>query len=186
MGAVDQFQAARERVVAEYERKLSRIDRCQDAHWKALEITEAWEAGLAGRSARVYLGEGHVMVYLGLAPSEIFASAEEAFCQAQTDLRAAFPAHWKGDWSEVRDDSTQTEARRASLLTVSEGPGHWYDNGVLVSLTVGADVGAGTACQVIEVGRRTITDRVDTKREVPIFKAICPSDPVGGSASEAA
>lgn len=176
--APDQYQAAREKLVAEYERKLSRLDRCQDAHWKALEITEAWEAALPDRTARVYLGEGHVMIYLGLAPTEIFASAEEAFDRAQADLRACFPAHWKGDWSEVRDESTANEARRASMLTISETEGRWYVDGVLVSLSVGAYVNADTACQVIEVGRKTVVDRVDTKREVPIFKAICPGDPV--------
>lgn len=172
------FQVWREQLLETHRKVLARLDATEAAHAVAVDVVIDWRAGREGREGRVYLGEGSIMVTLALATGEIFADAEEAFDQAQDALRETFPADWACDWDEVRDDSNATEARRQSVLRAAPEGGAWYTNGAAVWLTIAARVGDGSACQVIKVGERRALISTSAEKMVPVFKAVCPGDPV--------
>ena len=172
------IEEARAEHLRTHQKIMARLDGIQDVALEAQHVVTDWKAGRDDRDGRVWIGDGHVMVHLGLAPDEVFASAEEAFCRAQDTLKGALRSTWQGEWGEVRDASNPYTAQRGAVLTAAAPGGHWYDDGALISLDVYAAVREGGACRVEKIGERKETYSEQHERVVPIYRAICPADPV--------
>ena len=172
------IEEARAEHLRTHQKIMARLEGVEDVAREAQHVVADWKAGGEGRDGRAWIGDGHVAVYLGLAPDEIFASAEDAFCRAQDALKGALRSTWEGDWGEVRDTSTPHTAQREAILTAAPVGCHWHDDGALISVSVYANVREGGACRVEQIGERKVTYSEQHERVVPVYRAICPGDHV--------
>lgn len=178
----DDFTAAIDALRAKQAKQLQRLTVLADAHRAACELLTDWLSAAAGRSGRIWLSDegGSLHISLGLSRNEIFADAEAHFCRTQDALRAGFPAAWFGGWSEVEDNSDAHEARRGAHLTM--GPTDeicgWLSDGAAIWLNVYSTVSEDTACRVVQIGTKRVARYVDGEHEVPIYRALCPGDPM--------
>lgn len=174
----ESLQAKRAEIVEAHRKAMARLDAMEGAHAVAAAVMDEWRGAREGREARIYIGDGAMMVTLTLADGEIFGDAAEIFDGAEERISAAVPLSWAAEWSGVEDTSQEHEAQRQMVLrAVPAGSGYWFYDGFAIWLTVAARVAKGSACQIIKIGERQETYSVPLSRSVPVYKSVCPGDP---------
>ncbi|MGU9981486.1 hypothetical protein ACJ4V0_15735 [Phreatobacter sp. HK31-P] len=176
MTTISAFETARNKLIAEHEAALRDLDMMHAAAFAAETLAACWRAGDPSRVTRVYVFGRGVHLGLGLGKGESFGDAEEAFAEAQDALTAAL-AGGPAEWNEVKDESTAYEAVRTSRAFVDDA---------YLSVAVFAVPSTGTACSLVKVGTRQETRRTEQKVEVPVYRSVCPGDPVPLGAQVAA